>query len=213
MRAVIAKASERVGQNGRPMTLQLIDVSRAHFYAPSVREVYVQLPQGDPMHGKPDVCGRLCRTMYGTLDAAEQWAHHYTQVLLAAGFTQGTSNPCHFYHTGRDVWLLVHGDDFFSAGEESSQQWLCKILEDQYDLKCERAGEASHLKTQLRVLGRIVSFKSDGITCEADPQHLDVAAHELGLTSCRGVASPGARDSPVPPNHSRRSGWVYSSPM
>merc|ERR1712155_140521 len=90
MRVVIAHAVERVDAHGVPLTLQLIDISRAHFYAPSVREVYVQLPFGDPQHGKADTCGRLRRTMYGTLDAAEQWGIHYTNVLLKAGFTQGT---------------------------------------------------------------------------------------------------------------------------
>ena len=86
MRAVIAHAAERVDAHGVPLTLQLIDISRAHFYATSVREVYVQLPAVDPQHGKPDICGLLRRTMYRTLDAAEQWAAHYTRVLQNAGF-------------------------------------------------------------------------------------------------------------------------------
>ena len=121
------------------MILQLIDVSRAHFYAESVREIYVQLPQGDPMHGRPDMCGKLCRTMYGTLDAAEQWAKHYTRILIGCGFVQGTSNPCHFHHPDHDLWLLVHGDDFFSVGSPDSQLYLKKAVEDHYDLKCEQA--------------------------------------------------------------------------
>ena len=52
MRIIISKAAERRGRTGKNLTLQLIDVSRAHFYAPSVREVYIQLPQGDPMNMK-----------------------------------------------------------------------------------------------------------------------------------------------------------------
>ena len=118
MRALIARAAERYTSDGRPLTLQLVDISRAHFYAPSVRDVFVQLPQGDPMHGKPNVCAKLRRTMYGTLDAAEQWARHYTSVLLKVGFVQGTSSPCHFHHPDRQIWVLVHGDDFFSCAPE-----------------------------------------------------------------------------------------------
>ena len=53
MRLLITKAAERYDGQGRPWTLQLIDVSRAHFYAPSVREVYVQLPPGVPCMAAP----------------------------------------------------------------------------------------------------------------------------------------------------------------
>ena len=93
---MVAKAAERRTAQGDEIVLQLLDVSRAHFYAPAVREVYIQLPDGDPRHGEDDVCGRLLRTMYGTLDAAEQWGDHYTAKLLKAGFTQGVSSPCQF---------------------------------------------------------------------------------------------------------------------
>ena len=68
------------------------------------------------------------------------------------------------------------------------------ILQEAYELKREIIGEGSHLKKELRVLGRIVSYREGGITLEPDPQHLDVALHELELVGCRGVASPGARD-------------------
>merc|ERR1712051_754601 len=43
LRILLSKAAERRGKNGQPLTVQLVDVSRAHFYAPSVREVYIQL--------------------------------------------------------------------------------------------------------------------------------------------------------------------------
>ena len=54
-----------------PLCMTLADVSRAHFYARAVREIYIQLPPEDPRSGERDVCGRLLRTMYGTLDVAE----------------------------------------------------------------------------------------------------------------------------------------------
>ena len=46
--------------------MALVDVSRAHFYADSVRDVYVKLPDEDPRSSEPGVCGRLVKTMYGT---------------------------------------------------------------------------------------------------------------------------------------------------
>ena len=34
---------------------KLIDISRAHFYAPAQREIFIQLPVEDPRYGEPDV--------------------------------------------------------------------------------------------------------------------------------------------------------------
>ena len=48
----------------------VLDVSRAHFHAPAVREMYVKLPEEDRLEG---FVGRLLRTIYGTRDAAAQW--------------------------------------------------------------------------------------------------------------------------------------------
>ena len=145
LRAVVAKAAERRNARGQSLFLQLIDISRAHFYAEAVRDVYIQLPRGDPRHGEADLCGKLRRTMYGTLDAAEQWAIHYTSVLTRAGFRQGVSSPCHFWHEARDLWVLVHGDDFLSVGASQDQFWLENTLKAVYELKCSQAGPDPNL--------------------------------------------------------------------
>ena len=63
------------------------------------------------------------KTMYGTLDAAERWAAHYTQVLEAAGFTVGKASPCHFYDAARDTWVLVHGDNFVIVGRRDGREF------------------------------------------------------------------------------------------
>ena len=60
-------------RNFEPYKMQLIDVSRAPFYADAVRDVYIQLPDEDPRSGEPGVSGKLEKTMYGTLGAAERW--------------------------------------------------------------------------------------------------------------------------------------------
>ena len=87
-------------------------MSRAHFYADAVRDVYVRLPDDDPKAKQPVVCGKLRKTMYGALDAAQRWGEHYAQVLEAGGFSRGVASPCHFFHEGLQTHILVHGDDF-----------------------------------------------------------------------------------------------------
>ena len=58
------------GQESSGMKLDFIDVRRAYFYAPSRRSVYVDLPDEDNEEG---MCGKLCKSMYGTRDAAQNW--------------------------------------------------------------------------------------------------------------------------------------------
>ena len=101
LRALMVYLSqEDPSQSADPLCLTLADVSRAHFYATAEREVYIQLPSEDPRHGCPDTCGRLLKTMYGTLDAADRWAEHYSRILVASGFKRGLASPCHFHHPG-----------------------------------------------------------------------------------------------------------------
>ena len=107
---------------------------------------------------------------------------------------QGKANLCHFYHAAKDIWLLVHGDDFVSCADEGAQAWLKKVLSDEYEIKHQIAGEAKHLAKELKVLGRVITYQDGGLSCEADPQHLDICVQELGLSQGKGVASPGARD-------------------
>ena len=42
-----------------PMLITIADVSRAHFFADAVRDVYARLPSEDPKTKQPGVCGKL----------------------------------------------------------------------------------------------------------------------------------------------------------
>jgi len=81
--------------------------------------------------------GKLNLSLYGTRDAAMNWAEHYTQVLRKNGFTVGRASPCNFYHEGKEISLTVHGDDFTSCGLEDSLQWLDGVLKSEFELKTE----------------------------------------------------------------------------
>ena len=53
-----------------PFEMATCDVSRAHFYGEARRWLYTYLPGGHEQVGK---LARLCRSMYGTPDAASIW--------------------------------------------------------------------------------------------------------------------------------------------
>ena len=96
------------------------DVSRAYFYARAIRPVYVQLTEEDRAEGDEGLCGRLNVSMYGTRDAALNWATEYGGTLIDAGYIQGKSCPCLFWHPQKQVTIMVHGDDFAAVGLEEN---------------------------------------------------------------------------------------------
>jgi hypothetical protein len=67
------------------LCLDFVDVVRAYFHARARREVYVDLPAEDYDEG---MCGRLCKAMYGTRDAAQNWELEYREMLSMSGFKQ-----------------------------------------------------------------------------------------------------------------------------
>ncbi|MDP7559816.1 MAG: reverse transcriptase domain-containing protein, partial [Planctomycetota bacterium] len=82
----------------RKAKIMYADVSRAYFYAKASRPVYVTIPEEDREPGDENCCGKLKVSMYGTRDAALNWATEYGDTLKAAGFKQGVSSPCIFRH-------------------------------------------------------------------------------------------------------------------
>ena len=206
LRVLVARlASEDPRGQEDPFKAIHIDVSRAHFYADAVRDVYIELPREDPRSQEPGACGKLLKTMYGTLDAAEQWGEHYSSTLRDADFTQGKASPCHFHYGRLGLWVLVHGDDFFGVARRAGREFLAKTLEKKYEVKIKEAGPQDTDAKEMKVLGRILSFRPDGVTLEADPCHAEQAIDELGLRAAKGVATPGVPDSkPGPADLPRR---------
>ena len=101
------------------MKMLVINVSRAHFHPPSVRELYITLPLED---SSPGMVGRLLRTLYGTRDAANQWDAFFNKEIGELGYKVGSSNPC----LHRD-WFSIgwrHGDDLVFAGEDGHMKTL-----------------------------------------------------------------------------------------
>ena len=181
------------------LRLYIADVSRAHFYAKAKREVYIELPREDERCKDPDAIGRLERTMYGTLDAAQEWALDYSEKLLARGYIQGRASPCHFFHPVHQTALLVHGDDFIAVGRSQGRHHLKATLEEFYEIKDKTLGPDHGQLQQIRVLGRVISWESWGLQLEGDPAHLELGIEQLGLNDCKSVSTPGeAEDCGVP---------------
>ena len=71
--------------------LLVLDISRAHFHPPAVRELYITLPEED---STPGMVGQFLRTLYRTRDAAHEWSNFANMKIAAVKYHVGLSSPC-----------------------------------------------------------------------------------------------------------------------
>ena len=168
------------------------DVKRAYFEAPTNREIYIHIPREDKQEGDEGMVGKLNLSLYGTRDAAQNWAKAYTDFLVSIGYMKGTASPCNFYHPIRDISTTVHGDDFTSTGSEAALRWLDGQLRSRFDMKTELLGPGEKHAKEIRVLNRVLTWTELGIKYEADQRHAEIIIGEMGVT--KSVATPGTRE-------------------
>ena len=204
LRLLLSRAAESPGQK-----VLYIDVSRAYFYAKSVRPTYIKLPSEDPRSGEEGLVGKLMMSMYGTRDAAQNWAEEYSATLLRAGYKRGIANPCLFYSAAEDCSVMVHGDDFVAVGNKKATGKLKQSLEEAYKVKCEVLGDGADELQEIRILNRVIRREKHGLTLEADPRHAEIVVRDLGLEGSKSSKLPGSKEE-----HKRTGGpagaGVYS---
>lgn len=183
--------SKMAADRGKKM--MYADVSRAYFYAPAARPVYVKLPEEDREEGDEEMCGKLRVSMYGTRDAALNWAVEYGETLKDAGYRQGIANPCLFWHPKKDVTVVVHGDDFVAVGSEENLKDTKEALNKKYKIKVETLGSGKDDAKEIRVLNKVIRLTDEGLELEADPRHAEIVIRELGLEDAKPSPTPGVK--------------------
>ena len=101
------------------------DISKAYFFAPATRDIFIELP---PEEAEPGMVGKLEKSLDGTRGAAPNWAEDYTKVFIAMGCKEGLLSPCSFHDEEWDFSTVVH-DDFVSEGQiESKQKMYVELI-------------------------------------------------------------------------------------
>ena len=92
VKALLVKASQRRDRKKTIRKVMLIDVSKAHLYAPvwPGDKAYVALP---PECEKPGVCGLLGFWLYGMRPASHGWQEEYTRQLEKSDPWQALCHP------------------------------------------------------------------------------------------------------------------------
>ena len=84
--------------------LMVCDVSRAFFYAPVQREIYVELcEKAKKTVEDNNMCAKLCMSMYGTKAAAQNWQKKVQETMATLGFLIGKASPVLFCHPQRSL--------------------------------------------------------------------------------------------------------------
>ena len=193
LRLICAICASR--QSGhRPHRLMSVDVKRAYFYAKSRRPMYVEIPIEDFEDGDEHRIGKLNLSLYGTRDAAQNWAAEYKEFLVSIGFAQGKASPCNFKNEEYDMALTVHGDDFTISGPTESLEWLLKTMKARYEVTHEILGPEANMVKEMRVLNRVIRWTDQGLTYEADQRHAELIVEAMGMKNAKGVATPAVHE-------------------
>lgn len=186
--------SMKVSRAGSPLLLKLIDISRAHFYGESKRNVYTNLPEGDEQPGK---CAKLVRSMYGTQDASSIWQETYSRLVQEHGIEIGRAWPAIFYDPESDARFMVHGDDFVILGDEQAQKRIEHVLAKKFEYRVDGYIGPGCKSQVMTVLNRIIEYdpETGSISYEADPKHAQLVIKGLDLdqSGVKSVATPSEK--------------------
>ena len=121
------------GRTGGSRKVLFMDAKKAHLNPICQEDVYIQLPE--EAEAGAGICGKLEFWMYGMRPAAQAWEECYSQKMEEVGFKRGIGNSVVFYHMGRDISVLVHGDDFVAVGEDEDVEWFRKVAVGWFEMK------------------------------------------------------------------------------
>ena len=195
LRYIVCKcASNQVG-SGRFCILSS-DIKRTYFYAKAVSLVFIEVPVEDRGPNDDGMVARLSLSIYGTMDAAQNLQKE-NMGMVSIGFKVGRFSPCNFYHPRLNITCTVHGDDFTSCGPESAIEWFEGKMPAKYESKRSILGPDSKREKIIRVLNRVLSWSSDGITYGPDQRHADIVVEEIGLKAAKLVSTPSSSTDDV----------------
>ena len=137
------------------------------------------------------MCAKFLKSLYGTRDAALNWARAYSSVLEKMGFKKRKSSPCTFFPPEWKVCTVVHGDDFMSEGPAASLEKMDAEMKKSFSLKTEVLGGGPIDVKRVKVLSRQISWNEGKLLWEADPQHVEILADMMGLRDGKPVKTPG----------------------
>ena len=92
------------------------------------------------------------------------------------------SVPVAFVHEARDLYGVVHEDDFVWVGRDPDLDWILKVLEEEYELENRgRLGSGPTDVREIDVLGRTIKLTDRGISWQGDSRHQKLLEDYFGI--------------------------------
>ena len=170
--------------------LMVLDIKRAFLYGYIEDELYIELPDEDPMKAK-GYLGRLVKAMYGTRAAPQVWQETVRKVMFGMGFEVSAKFPCVYNHVKRGLKVVTHVDDFLCSGRRKELKWLHDELVKEFEMTSMVVGPSVGEVKVARFLGRTIKWTDEGITYEGDDRHAKVLLKEWELEGAKAVGTPG----------------------
>ena len=187
-------ALHHAGQRGKGRKLMCLDVRCAFLYADAQRKIYIELPYQDDLYGTSKV-GILRKAMYGTRDAPLLWGKTVKRTMESIGLKSSALDPCVYHHAEKELFVVVHVDDFLISGNPEAMTWLTTELEKQYDLKKKTIGPNQNEEHELKYLNRVISWDTDNfIRYRGDDKHSRRLIEEWGLDHAKGASVPMSKE-------------------
>ena len=117
-------------------------------------------------------------------------------MLTNIGFKRGKSCPCAFYHSERNIRLVVNADDFTALGYNTQLDWLKDQLSAEWTIKHRgRVGPGPNDDKTITILNRILEWTHEGIRYEAACRHVQFLLESLAIESnSKTLITPGSTD-------------------
>ena len=100
-----------------------------------------------------------------------------------------------FYRAGRDVAVLVHGDDFVTVGDDEDVEWFKLLAVGWFEMKVRgKLGNDPTDEKEMVIPGGCIRWTIDGLELEADKEILKRLKEQFGFDEwTRAAASIGKR--------------------
>ena len=108
---------------------------------------------------------------------------------------------------------MIHGDDFFVVARAAGRRYFEEVIRRAYEVKVSIAGPAPEDAKELRLLGRVLTYRADGVTLETDPRLHESVVQQLGLVEAKAVGTPGCCPRGDAPDVNLRDRRVRAEPI
>lgn len=139
----------------------------------------MELPKG---YEKDGYVIRLCKGLYGLKQAAALWYDDAKSTLAQLGLFPTTSDICLYTNSEKDLFVLMHVDDFQVVSPHQSKiDQLMSALYRKYNLKT--------VSTDL-FLGIEISHPSTTVLKLSQGQYARTLLNRHGLSDCKSANTP-----------------------